>query len=178
MHDSPSSRQQTLLDVSEDGGDDVALIFKEHYRYVFRLATSLTGDYELAKDISQEVFIAVMNGLSNFRGESQLRTWLYQITIRISGRQLARRNGNSVSDLDPDDYPGIASAESAAQLVDLIAAINKLPLSSRTVLSLVSIEGISHEAASIVLGIPIGTVWSRLHTARKQLTEILQRNAK
>ena len=178
MHESSSSEQQTLLEKSKDGGDDVALIFKEHYRYVFRLATSLTGDYDLAKDISQEVFIAVMNGLSDFRGESQLRTWLYQITIRISGRQLARRNRNSVSVLDPDDYPGIASAESAAVLVDLLGAINRLPLSSRTVLSLVSIEGISHEAASIVLGIPIGTVWSRLHTARKQLAEILQQNAK
>ncbi len=55
----------------------------------------------------------------------------------------------------------------------VIAAIAGLSMPQRTVLSLVTIEGLSHHEVSTILGIPEGTVWSRLHTARKRLMEQL-----
>ncbi len=151
----------------------VSEVFKEHYPYVLRLATSLTGDYEMAKDISQDVFVGVVKGLSAFRGDSALRTWIYQITVRTSGRHLARRKRHAGQALDMESLPGVDSAESGTAMIELIAALNRLPLGSRTVLSLVAIEGLSHQRVADVLGIPVGTVWSRLHTARSQLARFL-----
>jgi RNA polymerase sigma-70 factor (ECF subfamily) len=58
-------------------------------------------------------------------------------------------------------------------LAELVAALDALPLDARTVLALVAIEGLSHEAAAEVLGVPVGTVWSRLHAARRKLESAL-----
>jgi RNA polymerase sigma-70 factor (ECF subfamily) len=119
------------------------------------------------------VFIAVFKGLPAFRGKSTLRTWIYRITLRVAGRHSAKRRRQSGQSVDLDGLPAGDSAASAASLGELLAALAALPLESRTVLALVAIEGLSHQAAADVLGIPVGTVWSRLHTARRQLTAAL-----
>ena len=64
--------------------------------------------------------------------------------------------------------------ERQAYLASVIEAISKLSVAQRTVLSLVSIEGLSHREVARVLGVPEGTVWSRLHAARKQLMKQLK----
>ena len=140
---------------------------------MLRLATSLSGDPELARDISQEVFIAVIKGLGRFRAEASIKTWIYRVTIRVAGRQLARNRRSGGGRVDPDTIAGMATAEGSAEMADLLAALNRLPLGARTVLSLVAIEGLSHQAAAEVLGVPVGTVWSRLHGARRKLSSIL-----
>jgi RNA polymerase sigma-70 factor, ECF subfamily len=130
-------------------------LFREHYPYVVRLAASMTGDAELARDVAQEVFIAAHEGLRAFRGEAAPRTWLYRITLRMAGRHAVRHRKHAGA--------------------GLVAALGKLSLTSRTVLSLVAIEGLSHDEASEVLDIPVGTVWSRLHAARRELAQAMAR---
>ncbi len=165
MTDSPT--------LAGSAGDDFAAVFREHYPYVVRLAAVMTGDVETAKDVAQDVFIVVMKGLSAFRGESALRTWLYRITLRIAGRHAAKRRKHSSPEFDFDALPGAEMADSAVSLTELVTALGALSLESRAVLSLVAIEGLSHQAAADVLGIPVGTVWSRLHAARRQLAEAI-----
>lgn len=148
---------------------DFANAFRQHYPFVVRLAASLIGDVESAKDVAQEVFVAVFRGLPKFRGESSLKTWIYQITLRTAGRHSVQRKKRPVTGLDFDALHGGESADSAATLAELVAALAALPLEARTVLALVAIEGLSHEAAAEVLGVPVGTVWSRLHSARRKL---------
>ncbi|NQZ07860.1 MAG: RNA polymerase sigma factor [Algicola sp.] len=146
-------------------------LFKQYYPFVYRLAFSLCGHVTEAQDVTQEVFIAAMQGLAKFRGESQLSTWLYRITTRIAGRHLARRSKHQGED---DAIEFVASREQADSEVvtsQLIRAISKLSLPMRTVLSLVAIEGVSHQVAADVLGVPVGTIWSRLYAARKKLAE-------
>jgi len=152
---------------------DFAAVFREHYPYVVRLAAVMTGDVDTAKDVAQDVFIVVMKGLSAFRGESTLRTWLYRITLRIAGRHAAKRRKHASPEFDFDALPGAETADSAVSLTELVKALGALSLESRAVLSLVAIEGLSHQAAADVLGVPVGTVWSRLHAARRQLAETL-----
>lgn len=65
-----------LPDATASPRPEFASVFRDHYPYVVRLATSVTGNAELGKDIAQDVFIAVFRSLPNFRGESSLRTWI------------------------------------------------------------------------------------------------------
>lgn len=151
--------------------DDFAVVFREHYPYVVRLATVMTGDIDVAKDVAQDVFIVVMKGLRAFRGESTLRTWLYRITLRMAGRHAAKRRKHSSAAFDFDALPGAEDADGAVRLTELVKALSGLSLEARAALSLVAIEGLSHQAAADVLGVPVGTVWSRLHAARRQLAK-------
>ena len=80
--------------------------------------------------------------------------------------QEATRDG---LDLHFDQIHGSESADATTTLAEFAAALDKLPLEMRTVLSLVVIEGLSHEEAAGVLGVPVGTVGSRLHNARRKL---------
>jgi RNA polymerase sigma-70 factor (ECF subfamily) len=146
-------------------------LFKQYYPFVYRLAFSLCGHSMEAQDITQEVFIAAMKGLAKFRGESLLSTWLYRITTRVAGRHLARRSRHQGEDECIEQVASRDKADADVVTNQLIEAISKLSLPLRTVLSLVSIEGVSHQVAADVLGVPVGTIWSRLHTARKQLAE-------
>ena len=149
-------------------------MFKIQYPFVYRLSYTLCGNADEAEDIAQEVFIAAIKGLVKFRGDSQLRTWLYRITTRISGRHLARKSKQQMVVVELEDIANCDKAESEIEFNELVHAIGKLSLPLRTVLSLVAIEGLSHQLAADVLGVPIGTIWSRLHKARKQLADNLK----
>jgi len=148
-------------------------LFKNQSPFVYRLAFNLCGNSAEAEDIVQEVFIAALKGLEKFRGESQLSTWLYRITTRIAGRHLARRPKTQTLDNEVSSIPGHEQADTEVANKELVKAIAKLTLPQRSVLSLVAIEGLSHQVAAEVLGVPEGTVWSRLHSARKRLAELL-----
>lgn len=150
------------------------VVFEQHYPAVYRLAYHLSGSETEAQDIAQEVFIAALKSLAKFKGESQLSTWLYRITTRITGRHLARNNRFSWTDNSIDHIADDSQADTDIVAKELLQAITKLPLPLRTVLSLVAIEGLSHQVAAEVLDVPVGTIWSRLHNARKQLTQHLK----
>uniref|UniRef100_UPI002C74039E sigma-70 family RNA polymerase sigma factor n=1 Tax=Povalibacter sp. TaxID=1962978 RepID=UPI002C74039E len=91
--------------------------------------------------------------------------------LRTAGRHSVRHKKQPATGLglDFDQLHGSESADATATLAELAAAFDKLPLEARTVLSLVAIEGLSHEETAEVLGVPVGTVGSRLHNARRRL---------
>ena len=141
-------------------------VFREHFRSVYRLALSLSGNHADAEDIAQEAFVAIIGALPRFRGDAKLSTWIYRITLRIGTRWLAKHD--AVAELPPT-----LIAPDHAIPIDLINALRKLPIDLRMVILLVAIEGLSHAEAADVLAIPKGTVASRLHYARKRLIELL-----
>ena len=146
--------------------DPLAQVFREHYQSVYRLALSLSGSHADAEDIAQEAFVAIMQALPKFRGDAKLSTWVYRITLRVGTRWLARRG--TVAEL-----PAALPATDASIPIDLINALRKLPIESRSVVLLVAVEGLSHDEVAEVLAIPVGTVASRMHYARKRLEELL-----
>ncbi len=137
-------------------------VFREHYHSVFRLALSMAGNPVDAEDISQETFIAVLRSLPTFRGQSAVGTWIYRIAIRTATRWLARRPPDGETDVEP-------IADSQVLPIDLLRALRRLTVNDRMVVSLVGVEGLSHREASTVLGVPEGTVASRMHHARQRL---------
>ena len=146
--------------------ESLSQIFSEHYQNVYRLALSLSGNHADAEDIAQEVFVAVIGALPKFRGDAKLSTWIYRIALRVCTRWLARRG-------TADELPATLTAIDHSIPIDLINALRKLPIDLRTVVLLVSVEGLSHDEAAEVLAIPAGTVASRLHYARRRLVDLI-----
>jgi len=143
-------------------------VFREHYQSVYRLALSLSGNHADAEDIAQEVFVAIIGALPRFRGDAKLSTWIYRITLRVGTRWLAKRGAAA-------ELPPTLLAADHSIPIDLVNALRNLPIDSRMVILLVAIEGLSQSEAAEVLAIPVGTVASRLHYARKHLTDLLAR---
>lgn len=174
---------ETRLLAALRGGDrrahDLALgeLHVATARPLFQLCLRITCAVADADDAVQETFVDVLRGLPAFRGEALLTTWLFRIAIRAATRVRNRRNArrhaaDDLATLPADDDP-VAQAADREHAARLLAAIDQLPAAQRTVVGLAAIEGLPHAEIAAVLGIPVGTVGSRLHEARDRLRVLL-----
>lgn len=140
---------------------------------VLSLCLHLTGNASDAEDAAQEVFLVVFRDLPRFRGESRLSTWIYRIAVRVAFRVKAKHPRTVPLDREPPvETPDPALQRERSGQVAL--ALERLSADHRTVLALFSLDGLSHREIAETLGIPEGTVWSRLHLARKRLAAELK----
>ncbi len=164
--------------------DGLQVLVDAYRRPLFDLCFQLTRNREDAEDALQEAFLSVHRDLGSFRGDSRLSTWLYRVTMRAALRVKARR-----PPLAEEFTSAVADsaqlAHSPQEMLDarltshrLNRAFHRLPAESRTVLSLFAVEGLSHAEIADVLGVPQGTVWSRLHTARMRLSAEMERGVR
>lgn len=159
----------------------------ERYRErVFRLAYQLLRDREDAWDCAQEAFVRAYQSIAAFRGQSAFYTWLFRITVNIATDRLRARGARARAfgaDPVPEDEwartapdPQAAPDEVADQVerrARIQAALDALPAKARTIIMLSDVEGLSYREIADVLNVPIGTVMSRLHNARKRLRGVL-----
>jgi RNA polymerase sigma-70 factor (ECF subfamily) len=178
------SREAALIERCT-AGDEIACadLVAAHQRMVYGLAFNLLGDRDEALDVSQEVFLRVFRTLSQFRGQSALRTWIYRIVInQVRNRQRwwRRRHRSELVSLDehlrqfgdveskgevlPDRL--LASKETATRIWD---ALDRLPFDQRTALVLREVDGLKYEEIAFSLDVAVGTVKSRLTRARQSL---------
>lgn len=146
--------------------DDLFAALREQ---VFAVCLHVTGNAADADDALQETFLAVHAALPRFRGASRLSTWVHRIAIRAAIRVRARRRpAADVHEVDPPARGAdpVASRELADRLA---SAMNRLSAEHRVVISLFAVDELSHAQIAEILGVPEGTVWSRLHAARKRL---------
>src|SRR2546427_599046 len=148
---------------------------------VFGVALRMLRSRGEAEEIAQEVFLRVHRAVGDFRGEAKLSTWLYAITSRLclnrlaSGeRRMAREGEESLERLRADTDPA-AHAERGELEAALQRAITELPEERRGVVVLRDFQGLSYEEIAAALDLPLGTVRSRLHRARMDLKEKLER---
>lgn len=162
------------------------------HRYQDRLYNTvlrLVENVEDAQDVVQEAFINAYQSLESFKGESQFFTWLYRIAMNAAiNHQRKRRvvlsidsgvNGElSIDPLDETAYgqPGV-ELEKREEEAQLLAALHRLSPDHRAVLILKDIDGEKYEVIAEIMGIPIGTVRSRLHRARIELRDLMEENA-
>jgi RNA polymerase sigma-70 factor (ECF subfamily) len=150
---------------------------------VFGVALRMLGSRAEAEEIAQEVFLRAHRALGEFRGEARLSTWLYAIASRLCLNRLASpdrrvaRGDDALADV-PAPLPDAAAAVERAELdAALRQAIAELPEERRIVLVLRDLEGLSYEEIAEALALELNTVRSRLHRARQQLREKLERFA-
>lgn len=147
-------------------------VYEEYHRSVYALCHRLVRDDAEAEDATQETFLAVAIGLGRFRGDSSIKTWIHRIAIRTSLKVRTRRQKMLVLDEQAVSESSVSSFHPADSR-SLAAALSKLSYEHRLVLSLFSLAGFSHREISEILGIPEGTVWSRLHAAKTAMMALL-----
>ncbi len=149
---------------------------------VFGVALRMLGNAGEAQEVAQEAFVRAHRALGEFRGDAKLSTWLYAITSRLclnrlasAERRLTRQGEDALlrlSDAAPRPDAVLERSELEAALQRAIA---ELPEERRIVVVLCDLEGLSYEEIAQVLELPLGTVRSRLHRARTDLKNKLER---
>ena len=149
-------------------GDALALdrLLDELAPYVRRLCARIVP--AAADDATQEALLAVFRGLPSLRTPEAIMTWVRSVTVRTAIR-LAREHDREVA--AEGTLRGCCTS-SLEGLVDIDDALARLPVSQRVVLVLRSREGLSEQEIATTLGIPTGTVKSRLHRARAAFREV------
>jgi RNA polymerase sigma-70 factor (ECF subfamily) len=160
----------------------------EKYRQrVWRLAYNVLRDREEAWDVAQEAFIRAYQALPSFRGQSAFYTWLFRIVMNVAAdraRQRAARGRAFGTERVPEEDWDRAMADTATLRPDdaaartedrerIARALATLPEHHRAIIMLSDLEGLSYREIAEVLDIPMGTVMSRLHNARKRLRDAL-----
>jgi len=141
---------------------------------LFQMALRITCNAADADDALQETWLDVSRGIVGFRAEAKLSTWLFRIAIRHAARVRNQRRSKAGLELDEASAaPREADPAHLAGELDaakrLLKAIAKLPLEQRVVLGLAVGDELPYAEIATILGIPEGTVASRLHAARDNL---------
>jgi RNA polymerase sigma-70 factor (ECF subfamily) len=152
---------------------------------LFNAVSRFLDSAEDAQDVVQEAFLSAYQALDGFKGGSRFFTWLYRIAMNHAIDLKRRRR--VLSPFDPlgqeDLHPAVVTdnnrpeqqAEQTEEKEKLHRALTKLSVEHRMVLILKDIEGMKYEEMAETLGVRIGTIRSRLHRARTELREILER---
>ena len=156
-----------------DADSFVALLREYDLRHR-RLAYRLLGDHDRMDDVLQDAYARAFRSLPRFRGGAAIGTWLYRIVYNACLDELRRSDARKEVSLD--EWRERDSDRSAAveQRLDLEAALAALPVELRAVVLLVDADELSYDEAAEVLGIPPGTVASRLSRARDALKGALR----
>jgi len=151
-------------------------LVRRHREGVVNVVYRMCGDANLAQDAAQEAFVRAWQHLPSYQPRSPFRNWVYRIATNVA-LDVLRRERETV---DVDALPLAASDEGPEAAVEgkergewVRQAVLALPPASRAVLVLREYEGLSYREIADTLGIPIGTVMSRLNYARNRLRESL-----
>jgi len=174
-------------------GDRLAFeqLVVDYQGLVFGLAYRLLGDAEEARDISQETFLRAYRYIGTFRGDCEIKTWLYRLTVnQVSNHRRwwrRRRRSETVSlDASINEHTGTLAdmLESSGRTPEqdtlgrerqriLLAALETLRQDYRVAIVLRDIEELPYEEIAIALSVPVGTVKSRIARGREELRKRL-----
>jgi RNA polymerase sigma factor (sigma-70 family) len=140
-----------------------------------RYARSLLRDHEEVDDLVHDCLVCALDRLHTRRENGELRPWLFAILhnlfISRVRRNARRPRAVSIDDVDEDRLVTRAGQDDRVQTRDLMRIVDGLPEEQRSVLLLVSVEDLPYAEVAGILGIPIGTVMSRLSRARERLRQ-------
>lgn len=148
-------------------------IVRRHYGDVYRFLLNRMPLLD-AEDATQETFLIAGKRLHSFRCDSTMKTWLFGIAINVARNRCRKRESL---------LPNVPEAESPDPTDGLIAAgvlkeaLSKLSREHREVVLLHELDGLNYEECSQILGVPTGTVKSRLHHAFRRLRELIEPGA-
>lgn len=177
--------------IVQGSGDDFRSLVIEYHPLAYSLAYKVLDDREDAEEIVQDAFVKVHDALDRFRGEASLKTWILRIVMRLSlnrrrdrSRSAWHRLGlNRRGEEEPDEAPEAISvadlrnpeaeciSDETRRLV--LGLLDELPETLRETLILNSLEELSYDEIARVLNVPLGTVSSRIHSAREKLSRKL-----
>lgn len=162
---------------------DAAELYAEHADFVWRSLQRLGVKDPDLEDVLQEVFIVVHQQLASFEGRSKPTTWLFGISMRVASNHRRRAHRRR-------EQPTLGAGEELAAEGDpetdtlalharrqIDAALDCLELDKRAAFVMFEIDGLSCPEIADVMGVPVGTIYSRLYAARADLQKALTRLA-
>lgn len=186
LHD--LSDEEVMVRCAQGSERAFEILVERYQSRIINLITRFIGDPDRAQDIAQEVFIRVYRNRERYRKSGKFSTWIFTIAANLAKNEIRRkvrhrrvvsldeeREFGSLGDTLPDERPGPKQTLERRELeVMILKAIEDLPERYRMALVLRDIEGLSYDEVSKVLGIPGGTVRSRINRARLMVKEKLE----
>ncbi len=143
-----------------------------------RYATALLRNRDDADDLVHDCLVRALDKLHTRRDDADVRPWLFAILHNLFISQLRRAKARPAGEPLDESHEAALSLrpeqESSLQWRDLVRGLNQLPVEQRAVILLISVEDLSYAEAATVLGIPIGTVMSRLARGRERLRQMTE----
>jgi len=145
---------------------------------VFALIARTVQDSSRAEDLAQDVFLRIHRGLPYFRGEARLSTWIYRIVVNVCLHDDTRPAALSLD--DNGARLGVQASATDRQFSDLEVrdrlekAIARLPPNYRLLVAAHYLNGVQYEDLAEALQLPLGTVKTQLHRAKRQLRRLLE----
>jgi RNA polymerase sigma-70 factor (ECF subfamily) len=175
--------ERELVERCRRGDDDAFQELIDQYKdLVFALIARSVPDRSKADDLAQDVFLRVHRGLPYFRGEARLSTWIYRIVANVCAQS---RESSSVEQLDEGSLKGGKALRtedrhpSELELKDrLEKAIARLPSQYRLLIAAHYLDGVRYEELADALQMPLGTVKTHLHRAKRELRRMLETELK
>ena len=184
LHDSRAERDHVQQIISGDVRAFRDLV-RQYYSLAYGLSYKVLNDASDAEEITQDTFVKIHQALDSFRGDASLKTWIMRIVMRLSlnrrrdrsrssWRRLGLHQGDDVDGSIPTAQTPEAQYISHETHTQVRHLIDQLPEALRQVLILNSFDDLSYDEIAQILDVPIGTVSSRLHSARKKLLHQLR----
>lgn len=170
--------------------DSFDTLVSRYSERAYAVAFSVMGNSHDAGDMTQEAFIKVFRNISKFNFQSSFNTWLHRIVKNVCIDELRKRKKGTIISLDasissedgeftmqiPDESPGIQEIlEKQESREFLWKALDELKENHRLVLVLADIKGYDYTEVADMIGIPVGTVKSRISRARIKLADIIRK---
>lgn len=138
---------------------------------------AMLGRTPEAEDVGQEVFVKFYQSMENFKGESAVGTYLTRIAINLSLNELKKRKRRNFLFSGDEEANEIKAPEQGSDIREMVQyELKRLDPEFQAVVTLRMIEGYTTEETSEILGIPLGTVLSRLARAQKKLKKVLEKH--
>jgi RNA polymerase sigma-70 factor (ECF subfamily) len=173
----PGNEAELLARVVTGDHRAFELVMRNHEDRVFSVCLRILGDRESALDATQDTFLTVYRKARQFEGRSAVGTWIYRIAVNTCYDQLRRAKRRPTENLpehiDPSDPRAEEAIESAILRPEVETALSGLSPDFRSAVILSDLEGLSLPEVAEVLGVPVGTVKSRLFRGRRLLAQRL-----
>ena len=169
----PSSNLKLVRGLKARNAESFTLFYREYGGRIYRFCRRLCGNDTDAEDLTQDVFLAAYQGAEQFEGRSSLSTWLYRIAV-YRWRNLRRIRKPVTIPLDArQNMLSSDPTHSGLETISLNRALTALPENLREAFLLVKGEGLLCREAAEALGIPEGTLKSRVYAATIRLQQLL-----
>jgi RNA polymerase sigma-70 factor (ECF subfamily) len=173
----PGNEAELLARVVTGDRQAFDLVMRNHEDRVFSVCLRILGDREKALDATQETFLTVFRKARQFEGRSAVGTWIYRIAVNACYDQLRKTQRRPTERLpehiDPADPGAEEAIDSAALRPEIERALGELSPDFRNAVILADLEGLPLPEVAEVLGVPVGTVKSRLFRGRRLLAQRL-----
>jgi len=152
-------------------------LVRRHHVVVYNLAYRYMRDGNLAEDMTQEAFLKGFRMLSGFRGDCSFSTWMYRVTSSVCLTELNRRKRRNEVAFSPAHAKELSEQpDAASDTAEIIRrCVSKLPERYAKIITMYYLQEIAYEEIAEVMDIPLGTLKTWMHRARKQLRAIVEK---